>query len=84
MLAECYRKKCYNLEHSNRTIYTDTAKQEVHSSFCNPIQSPVCKENIEYATFPIQPSHCGQWVLFWGECPSDSLFKHEVLTRAQR
>lgn len=56
------------------------AKQEVHGCFCSPIQSPGCRENIEYATFSTQPSDCGQWGLFQRECPSDSLFKKEVVT----
>lgn len=68
------------LEQSNQTIYTDMAKQEVHGCFCSPIQSPGCRENIEYATFSTQPSDCGQWGLFQRERPSDSLFKKKVVT----
>lgn len=32
MVAECCRKKCYNLEQSNQTIYTGMAKQVVFAT----------------------------------------------------
>lgn len=53
-------------------IYTDTDKPEGYSSFYNHIQSPVCVETLEYATFSIQPSDYGQCGSFQ-EYLSDSL-----------
>lgn len=75
MLVECYRKKYYNIEQSNQTIYADTAKQKVCSSFCNTIQSPVHRKTLEYAAFSIRPSDNGQCGLFQNKYLSDSVLK---------